>query len=207
MHFYFSENSPYQVVAFTVDKEFLEENSFCGKPVMAFEHIEVEYPPKLYKMFVAVGYKKMSARKLMFDKAKTKEYSLVNYISPQAIIHNDLQLGENNVIMTNVNIEPFSAIGDNNIIWSDTLLCHDLTLGNHNYFAPKCVISGNVTIENLCFFGSGVILIDHLTVANETYLRAGAVLFQNTQAFTQYAGNPAKIIGKTHEETGIIIQR
>lgn len=207
MHFYFLSDSRYQVIAFTADSIFLQDSTYCGLPVIPFESVESNYPPSDFSMFVAIGYKNMRNRKILFEKAKNKKYALVNYISSRAITYENLVLGENNIIMGNVNIEPFVRIGDHNILWSDTLLGHNLTLGNYNYFAPKCTVSGNVTIGNLCFFGSGVTIVDSLIIADETYLVAGSVLFGDTKPYTRYLGNPAKPFGKSHEKNGIEIKR
>lgn len=85
-------------------------------------------------MFIAIGYKEMRNRKVLYDIAKDKGYELANYISSKAIIYDNLEVGENNVIMGNVQIEPFVKIGNNNIFWSDTLICHDTRIKDHNFF-------------------------------------------------------------------------
>ncbi len=38
-HFYFSNDSDYKVVAFTVDAEYIKVNEFCGLPVVPFEEV------------------------------------------------------------------------------------------------------------------------------------------------------------------------
>jgi sugar O-acyltransferase (sialic acid O-acetyltransferase NeuD family) len=207
MHYYFSTANQYEVVAFTVDSIFLQDTFIYGLPVIPFEDITDDYPPSDFSMFVAIGYQRMRNRKILFEKAKNKQYLLVNYISSKAIAYHNLVLGENNVIMGNVNIEPFVKIGDHNIVWSDTLLGHDLVLGNYNYVAAKCLLAGNSIIGDLCFFGNGVTTIDHLMIANETYLVAGSVLFKDTKPYMRYFGNPAKPFRKSHEDYGIIITR
>ena len=37
--FYFDHDSEYEVVAFTVDGEFLDASTFAGRPVVSFEEI------------------------------------------------------------------------------------------------------------------------------------------------------------------------
>lgn len=207
MHYYFSTESEYEVVAFTVDSVFLQNHLYCGLPVIPFEDVENYYPPSDFSMFVAIGYKNMRNRKLLFEKAKSKNYKLVNFVSKKAITHDNFILGENNVIMGDVNIEPFVTISDNNVFWSGSLICHHCNIQSHNYFAPSSVLSGYVVVKNLCFFGTGCSVIDKLTIANESFLIAGSVLFETTRPYTRYVGNPAKPFGNSHENTGIVISR
>ena len=54
-HFYFSTDSEYEVVAFTVDAAYRTETTFCDLPVIAFEEILNHYPPEQCEIFVAPG--------------------------------------------------------------------------------------------------------------------------------------------------------
>lgn len=204
MYHNFTRYSPYSVAAFCVDQEYLQESSFCGLPVVAFQDIAELYPADEYKMFVAIGFKRMRDRSIMFDKAKAQGYTLVNFISPRAIVCEDLAIGENNIIQSSVDIDMFVTIGNNNIIWTNSIIGHDTVIGNHNYIAGSCGFGGSCVIGNACFIGNAAITINDIHIADETYLVAGAVILRNTEAACQYHGNPAKRIGR-HPETGIVI--
>ena len=41
---YFTHDSPYEVVAFTLERDFLERDALFGRPVVAFEELEERYP-------------------------------------------------------------------------------------------------------------------------------------------------------------------
>ena len=47
-HFYFTNDSKHEVVAFTVDTEFLKGSHFLGLPLVGFESIVEEFPPNKY---------------------------------------------------------------------------------------------------------------------------------------------------------------
>ncbi len=192
LHYYLTNDSNYEVVAFCADEAYIKEKEFCGLPIVAFENVEDIYKPKEYKMLVAVGYSKMRNRKIMFEKAKSKNYVLINYIH-SSVINHDIKLGENNIILAGCVIEPNVEIGNNNVIWSMTLLGHDCKIENHNYISAKCLISGNSKIKNLCFIGNGSNMIDSLVIENETYLVAGTMLGNNSKLKGMYAGNPARL--------------
>jgi sugar O-acyltransferase (sialic acid O-acetyltransferase NeuD family) len=204
MHYNFNQYSEYTVVAFCVDREYIQDKSFCGLPVIAFEEIEKDYPMDECKMFVAIGFSRMRNRKLLFDKAKHKGYSLVNYISPKAVIHDNLIIGENNVIQSSVDIDIFVTIGDNNVFWTSSVLGHNLVVGSHNYVSGNCGLGGNCTIGDACFIGNAAVMVNNITIANETYLVTGAVIVRSTEEACQYHGNPSKRVAR-HAGTGIII--
>ena len=51
-HYYFTNDSAYDVVAFTVDAAYIKEATFCGVPVVPFEEVEHHYPPSEYDLFL-----------------------------------------------------------------------------------------------------------------------------------------------------------
>lgn len=48
------------MVAFTADRDFIEQEEFLDLPVIPFDDVEKLYPPERFKMFVAVGYQKVN---------------------------------------------------------------------------------------------------------------------------------------------------
>ena len=57
-HFYLMHDSPHQVVAFTVNREYLPDPPvFRGLPVIPFEEIESIYPPSEFQMFAPMSHK------------------------------------------------------------------------------------------------------------------------------------------------------
>lgn len=46
-HFYLTNDSEHTVVAFTVDREYMKEETFKGLPVVAFEDVEALFPPRI----------------------------------------------------------------------------------------------------------------------------------------------------------------
>jgi len=204
MYHNFTKYSDYTVVGFCVDQEYMTDDTFCGLPVVAFDNIENVYSISEYKMFVAIGFSRMRNRALLFNKAKAKGYSLVNFISPHAIIRDDLVLGENNVIQSSVDIDLFVTIGDNNVFWTGSILGHNLVVGSHNYVSGNCGLGGNCNIGDACFVGNAAVMVNNLTIANESYLVAGTVIVRSTEEACQYHGNPSKRVGR-HADTGIQI--
>lgn len=85
-HFSLTHDSPYEVVAFTIDRSYIKEEKFCGLPVIPFEEVESIYPPDGYKMFVSILASRVNkTRAEKYQQAKTKGYELISYVSSKAI--------------------------------------------------------------------------------------------------------------------------
>ncbi len=205
MYYYFSEDSDYEVCAFCADESYIKEDELIGKPVLSVNNIEKNFPPSEYKIFVAIGYSNMRARKKMYDKVKNKGYQCINYISSKAIIDKSFKLGENNVIFQNVTIEPYVSIGNNNIIWSSTTLCHNVSILSHSFVAAQSVIGGFSIIKDNCFLGFNSTIIENITLEKETLVGAKSLVLNDTEEYSKYMGIPAKKISE-HKKEGIKIK-
>ena len=85
--YYFSRDSNYEVVAFTVDSPYLKEPSFCGKPVVAFEEIQRIHPPASHAFFAALSYSQLNGlRTQKYLAGKSLGYSLASYVSSRASV-------------------------------------------------------------------------------------------------------------------------
>lgn len=204
MYYHFTHESEYEVVAFCLDKVYITTQQCCGLPIVDFETVTRAYPPSDFQMFVAIGYKSMRNRGLQFDKAKQKGYTLANFISQRSYIRDNLKLGENNVILSSCDFEPFVTIGNNNIFWTRTIIGHHAIIGHHNYISGGGGIGGNCIVGDCCFLGNSAVMINDINIADETYMIAGTIILKDTQVASKYHGNPAKLIGR-HAETGILI--
>ena len=58
--YYMKNDSDYEIVAYTADKDFIKSESFLGKPLVPFENITKIYPPEEYGMHVALSYNKLN---------------------------------------------------------------------------------------------------------------------------------------------------
>ena len=74
---YLMEDSPHEVVAFTVHRQFVTAPEFQGKPVVPFEDLEANYPPDRYAMLVAMGFKGLNkARAEVYQACKARGYAV-----------------------------------------------------------------------------------------------------------------------------------
>ena len=188
-HYYFSTDSNYEVVAFTVDGNHITEPEFCGLPVIAFEDVAKKYPPNSYDFFVALSYSKLNAvRKEKFLAAKELGYKLVSFISSRATVLNEGKIGENCFIFENNTIQPFVTIGDNVTLWSGNHIGHHSVIHDHTFIASHVVISGGVEIGEQCFVGVNATLRDHIKIGDRCVVGAGALLLADAASEGVYIG-------------------
>lgn len=187
-HFYLSQDTQYEVVAFTMDKEYIKEEIFRDLPVVAFDNLEDLYSIDEYKLFIPLGYTKGNKlREQKFLDAKEKGYKLISYISPNATIASNAKIGENCFIFENNTIQPFTTIEDNCILWSGNHIGHHSTIKAHCFIASHVVISGGVEVGENTFIGVNATLRDHISIGVCNVIGAGAIIMSNTDDGAVYA--------------------
>ena len=186
-YFYLTNDSPHEVVAFTVDREHLNASEKLALPVVAFEDVVRTYPPGDFKMFVAVGYQdlnKFRARK--YEEAKAKGYELISYVSSRASNFGNVEIGDNCFVLEFVTIQPCSSVGNNVFLWSGNHVGHHASVGDHCYVAGQVVISGNTKIEPYCFIGVSATLGHEITIGSESFIGAGSLITKNVAPGSVY---------------------
>lgn len=180
---YFKAAAEYQVTAFLIDREHRKANSFCGLPLVDFEDAMELYSPDDHSFFIAVGYAQANAlRRARFEQVKAMGYNLASYVSPNAIIHADAQIGEHCFILETAVIEPFVRIGDNVAIWCGSVIGHYSTIGSHCFLALRATIGGGTHVDEQCFIGVGATVRDHIKIGPRSKIGAGAVLLSDVGA-------------------------
>jgi len=188
-HFYFSTDSKYDVVAFTVNAEYLTKKTFCDLPVIAFEEIKRHYAPEQFDIFVALSYSKLNAvRKEKYLAAKALGYQIASFISSHATVLNEGRIGENCFIFEDNTIQPFVTIGNNVTLWSGNHIGHHSIIKDHCFIASHVVVSGGVEIGEQCFIGVNATLRDHIKIGEKCVIGAGALLLTDAEPNGVYIG-------------------
>ena len=188
-HYYFSKDSDYEVVAFTVDKEYVAASNFQGLPIVPFDEVAKTYSPDAHAIFIALSYSKLNQiRKEKYFKAKAMGYKLASYISTHATVLNDDMIGDNCFILEDNTIQPYVTIGNNVTLWSGNHIGHHSIIHDHCFLASHIVVSGGVEIGESCFIGVNASLRDHIKVGDKCVIGAGALLLSNTEPEGVYVG-------------------
>jgi len=191
-HYYLTHDSKDEVVAFTVDKEFLKEDTFLGLPVKDFSRIEDFFPPDEYKMFIPMSPARLnSLRAKKYLEAKEKGYRFISYISSKATYYGS-EIGENCFIFENNVIQPFSQIGSDVIIWSGNHIGHHSRIEDHCFITSHAVVSGHVEIGAYSFLGVNCTIRNGIKIAKGNVIGAGALITADTKEYEVYPGYGSK---------------
>jgi sugar O-acyltransferase (sialic acid O-acetyltransferase NeuD family) len=198
-HRYFETDSPHTVAAFTVDRDYLKADSFCGLPLVDFATVQERYPASRFKMFVALSYARMNRlRAEKYFKARELGYSLVSYVSSRCSYLTDPP-GDNCFILEDNTVQPFVRIGSNVTLWSGNHIGHDSVVDDHCFITSHVVVSGNVRVGSYCFLGVNATLRNSIVVAPETLVGAGAVIMKDTKPKGVYLPARAELFDKTSD--------
>lgn len=200
-HFYLTHDSPHDVVAFTVDGEFLKALEYKGLPVVPFDEVQQRYPPEGYAMFIPMSFKRMNhARAEKYEQAREKGYGLISYVSSKATVWPGFRCGDNCFIFEDNTIQPFVEIGSNVVMWSGNHIGHHSRIKDHVMITSHVVISGCTTIEPYCFFGVNAAVRDETVIARETLVGMGVTILKDTKEFEVYKAAATEPAGFRSDE-------
>lgn len=188
---YFTHDSEYEVVAFTVNKEYFTKSSLFDLPVVPFEDIEKQYSPKEHEMHIALVYNQLNrVRKRIYIEAKEKGYTLANYVSSRAFVWKNVTMGDNVFIFEDNTIQPFVKLGSNIVFWSGNHIGHHSEIGSHNFISSHVVISGFCKVGEACFMGVNSSVGNNIEIGEDCLIGAGALVVKNVPAKTLVKGTP-----------------
>ena len=195
---YFTHDSEFEVVAFTVSEKYLEKDNLFGLPVVPFENVENQFNPDEYVMHVAIVYSKLNRVRIQFyEEAKVKGYQLVNYISSNAFVWQNVELGDNCFIFEDNTIQPFVEVGSNNVFWSGNHIGHHSQIGSHNFISSHVVISGFCEIGDANFMGVNSTMGNNLSLGDDCLIGSFAHIVRNIDSGSLIKGTPNKIDEKS----------
>ena len=192
--FYLDHDSEHEVVAFSVDAQYLPETkTFEGLPVVEFETVEKSYAPSEFKFFAPMSPARMNRlRESVYQRIKEKGYELISYVSSKATVFPGVPIGDNCFILEDNTIQPFTSIGNNVVLWSGNHIGHHSVIKDHVSFTSHVVLSGHCVVESYAFFGVNATVRDRVRIAEGSFIAMAAAVTRDTEAWGVYKGNPAQ---------------
>jgi sugar O-acyltransferase (sialic acid O-acetyltransferase NeuD family) len=192
---YFEHDSDYDVVAFSVEREYLVQPTLADRPVVAYETLEAHYPPADVDVFVAIPSSQLNRlRTRLYLDMKRRGYRIATYVSTRAFVWRNVELGENSFIFEGNVIQPFVRIGNNCILWSGNHVGHRTVVRDNVFIASHAVISGYCDIGENSFIGVNSTFNDHVKVAADNVIGSGALVTRDTEPGRVYVGSPAHVV-------------
>lgn len=168
-----------EIVAFTVEEDFIQNKMLKGKPVIPYERLVDLYSPVSHKILVlsALGIESPRVqKKVKSEEIKSLGYKLFSFIDPSAYIANSAKIGENCIILNRSIVEPFAEIGDGTFLRSESYVSHHSKIGSYCYLAPRATIAGKVEIGSFCFLGINCTVHDKKKIGAHSIIGGGAVV-------------------------------
>jgi sugar O-acyltransferase (sialic acid O-acetyltransferase NeuD family) len=201
---YFTHDSPHEVVAFSVEREYAKKEQLFGLPVVFFEDVEKLFAPAEHSAFVAISYTKLNrVRARLYQEAKRKGYALLSYISSKAFVWHNVKIGENCFILENNVLQYAVRVGNNVVLWSGNHVGHQTVIEDNAFVSSHVVISGYCEIGQNCFLGVNSCIANNVKIAQDCLIGMGAVINKDTEAQKVYVGNPSRAIKDSFDVFGL----
>lgn len=172
----------YEIVGFSVDKEYITETEKFGLEVISIDALKETYNATEHAVMLGIGYNNVNqTRAEIFNRIKSLGYSVETYIHPSAVINSEAKIGEGSIVMANSVVEPFSSIGENSMIWSNCTIAHHSTVGSHCWIASNSIISGQATVKDYVFIGVQCAIVNEVIVEELNIIGAGSLITKNTK--------------------------
>lgn len=196
-HEYFEADSSYEVVAFSVERDYLKKEELRGLPVVPFEELEIRFDPTIHEIYVAATYTQLNRlRARLSSAAKAKGYKLASYISSRTFVWRNVEIGEHCFIFEDNTVQPFVKIESNVVLWSGNHIGHHSIIRDNCFIASHVVISGFCDIGENSFIGVNATLANNVILGRDNWVGPNIVIMKNTEAGALYRTEqpePAKI--------------
>ncbi|KAF0824338.1 2,3,4,5-tetrahydropyridine-2,6-dicarboxylate N-acetyltransferase [Cytobacillus firmus] len=130
-------------------------------------------------------------------------------IEPGAIIRDQVEIGDNAVIMMGASINIGAVIGEGTMIDMNVVLGGRATVGKNCHIGAGTVLAGvieppsakPVVVEDDVVIGANAVVLEGVTVGKGAVVAAGAIVIDDVPPFTVVAGTPARVIKEIDEKT------
>lgn len=128
--------------------------------------------------------------------AKTYQLSYIKVIHPNAVIAQDVQIGDGTVVMAGAIVNSGTVIGNHCIVNTGVTVDHDNVLGDYVHLSPGSHLGGTVTLESGSWAGIGSIIKNNISICSDVTVGAGCVVVKNIIESGTYVGIPARKLEK-----------
>ena len=190
---YFTHDSPYEVVAFSVESAYLKRDTLFGLPVVPFEELPSRFDPQTTDFYAAIVYSQLNRlRARMYQAAKAMGFAPASYVSSRAFVWPNVKLGEHCFVFEDNTVQPFVTLGDNVVLWSGNHVGHHSHIGNHCFISSQVVISGFCAVGDHSFIGVNSCVANNVSIGTDCWIGPGCTIGRNTEANTIYKTTEAE---------------
>lgn len=130
-------------------------------------------------------------------------------IEPGAVIRDQVEIGNNAVIMMGAMINIGSVVGEGTMIDMNVVLGGRATVGKNCHIGAGSVLAGvieppsasPVIIEDDVVVGANAVVLEGVKVGKGAVVAAGAIVTEDVPEYTLVAGTPARVLKKIDDQT------
>ncbi len=130
-------------------------------------------------------------------------------IEPGAIIRDQVEIGDNAIIMMGALINIGAVIGEGTMIDMGVVLGGRATVGKNCHIGAGAVLAGvieppsaqPVIVEDDVVVGANAVILEGVKVGKGAVVAAGAIVIEDVPPYTVVAGTPARVIKAIDEKT------
>ncbi|MDG5467833.1 acetyltransferase [Deltaproteobacteria bacterium IMCC39524] len=198
---YLMRDTRYEVVALTVDDEYVNQGGIVGLETIPLSKLQQRYDVADCVIIMAVGYNGLNRnREALFGRIKAMGYIMETYIHPDAKIYTESPLGEGSVVLANAVLEPHAKLGADTLVWCNTTLAHHSEVGDHCWIASGSVISGHAVVKNNVFLGVNATVVNKVIVDEFCIIGGGALITKSTKPSSVHLARSAEELRFTSED-------
>jgi UDP-perosamine 4-acetyltransferase len=141
--------------------------------------------------FVAIGDNRV--RRRVSEEVRQVGFTLINAISPRALISPGVQLGCGVAVMAGAVIQADALVGDGAIVNTGATVDHDCRVGPYAHIAPGVNLAGRVKVGEGAFLGIGSCVVPGIRIGPWAVVGAGAAVIEDVPEAVTVVGVPARV--------------
>lgn len=193
LYAYLKRDARYEVVAMTVDDEFVAAGSMNEVRSVPLSRLAAELPPTDVSIIMAMGYNDLNrSRASLFERLRGQGYTLETYVHPDARVYTEHAMGEGSIVLAGAVVEPHARVGANTMVWCNVTLAHHSVVEDNCWIASGAVISGQAVIGRNAFVGVNATVVNKIVVAELNVIGAGALITKDTKVNSVHLARSAE---------------
>lgn len=168
--------------------------SILGVPIIgSVDQAEILGKKKDTTFVVAIANNNIR-KKIVNENPKLNYKSI---ISKMATISSFSVIGEGNIILPGVVVDPEAKIKNHVIVNKSSTIAHDVILHDFSQVSPGVNFGGYVEVGECSFIGLGASILPLIKITKDVVIGAGAVVTKDIDVPSSvFVGNPAKLMKK-----------
>ena len=192
-HEYFEHDSEYDVVAFSVERDYVRRDRFRGLPVIPFDELAATHDPARHSVFVALAYGSLNRfRTRLLNEAAALGFDSCELRLQQRLRGRNVRFGEHCFVFEDNTLQPFVTIGRNCVLWSGNHIGHHGTIGDNVFVASHAVIAGSVRIGDNCFIGVNATLVNDIEIGADCWIGPAVTITRSVEPNTVWRAPPSE---------------